>query len=64
MAITLVCKEGSYIAVYVDGKKKFSKPEAPTAEIVGFTSTTYTLKVGRQMTTYDEKGKYISTQHV
>ncbi|MGH2326939.1 hypothetical protein ACRCD5_01135 [Campylobacter taeniopygiae] len=61
MAITLATIKGSLLYVYDGNKQLYSRPFNPkTDALIGFTSSTVSIKRDRVIYTYDEKGHQIS----
>ncbi|MGX2975623.1 hypothetical protein ACWIUH_11535 [Ursidibacter arcticus] len=63
MAITTVVKEGSAFVGY-DGSKRLFKILAPNGVLVGYTSTSVSIKQGTKMYVYDEKGNNTSSYYI
>ena len=67
MAITHAVQQGRYLKVYDGSRELFSKyiDTAPKGDgLLGFTSSSVTVKIGAYTETYDEKGKKIGSKYI
>ncbi|MFQ6342578.1 hypothetical protein [Campylobacter sp. VTCC 70190] len=60
MAITLAVEKGNWVEVYDGNKKLCSLRFDKGDKLLGFTSSSVSIKHGYWVDTYDEKGKRIS----
>ncbi|KAE9538410.1 hypothetical protein HT665_07405 [Ursidibacter maritimus] len=64
MAITTVVKQGSSAFVAYDGSKKLFQILAPNGVLVGYTSTSVSIKQGIMIYVYNEKGIKVDSHYV
>lgn len=64
MAITLAVVKGSFVYVYDGNKQLYTLAISKNDELVGYTSSTVSVKRGSFIHTYDEKGRQISSRPV
>ncbi|MBR4140977.1 MAG: hypothetical protein IKR42_04275 [Campylobacter sp.] len=66
MAITHAVEEGNYVKVYDGNRQLFSKylNRNTGDKLMGFTSSSVSIKEGNYVKTYNDKGSQISSNYV